>query len=84
MVACSGGPGKGPSGFNTSSPLGARVGGSGLGNLPELSGMTSRLPLHHPLLCSHMAPAMGSFSWGSDLRKINCGRAREGKPHSLG
>lgn len=59
-------------------------GGSGLGNLPELSGMTSRLPLHHPLLCSHMAPAMGSFSWGSDLRKINCGRAREGKPHSLG
>ena len=59
-------------------------GGSGLGNLPELSGMTSRLPLHHPLLCSHMAPAMGSLSWVSDLRKINCGRAGEGKPHSLG
>lgn len=59
-------------------------GGSGSGNLPELSGMTSRLPLHHPLLCSHMAPAMGALSWGSDLRKINCARAGEGKPHSLG
>lgn len=59
-------------------------GGSGSGNLPELSGMTSRLPLHHPLLCSHMAPAMGALRWGSDLRKINCGRAGEGKPYSLG
>lgn len=59
-------------------------GGSGSGNLPELSGMTSRLPLHHPLLCSHMAPATGALSWGSDLRKINCARAGEGKPHSLG
>lgn len=59
-------------------------GGSGSGNLPELSGMTSRLPLHHPLLRSHMAPAMGALSWSSDLRKINYGRAGEGKPHSLG
>lgn len=59
-------------------------GGSGSGNLPELSGMTSRLPLHHPLLCSHMAPTVGALKWGSDLRKINCGRAEEGKPHSLG
>lgn len=47
-------------------------GGSGSGNLPELSGMTSRLPLHYPPLCSHMASAMGALSWGSDLRKINC------------
>lgn len=86
MAACSGGPSKGPSGFNTSSPLGARVGGIRLGEptVPELSGMTSRLPLHHPLLRSHMAPAMGALSWGSDLRKTNCWRAGEGKPHSLG
>lgn len=58
-------------------------GGSGSGNLPELSGMASRLPMNRPLLRSHMAPAMGSLSLGSDLRKINCGRAEEGKPHSL-
>lgn len=38
-------------------------GGSGLGNLPELSGMTSRLPLHHPLLCSHMAPVHRRQPW---------------------
>lgn len=31
MVACSGGPGKGPSGFNTSSPPGAQAGGIRLG-----------------------------------------------------
>lgn len=61
-------------------------GGSGSGNLPELSGMTSRLPPHHPLPGSHMAPAMGALSWGSDLRKINCGRGQEGvgEPLSLG
>lgn len=33
MVACSGGPGKGPSGFNTSSPLGAWVGEMGVGGI---------------------------------------------------
>lgn len=38
-------------------------GGSGLENLPELSGMTSRLPLHHPLLCSHMAPVHRRQPW---------------------
>lgn len=38
-------------------------GGSGLGNLPELSGMTSRLPLHHPLPCSHMAPVHRRQPW---------------------
>lgn len=58
-------------------------GGSGSGNLPELSGMASRLPMHRPLLGSHMVPAMGSLSWSSDLRKIHSGRAEEGKPHSL-
>lgn len=87
MVACSGGPGKGPSGFNTSSPLGARVGGIRLGQPTWAQWhdqQASTVP--PPLLGSHMAPAMGALSCGSDLRRINSARTRggRGKPHSLG
>ena len=65
MVVCSGGLGEGPSGFNTSSPPGGlRRGGSGLGNVPELSGMTTRLPLHNsPLPRLTHGANHGALSW---------------------